>query len=46
MTAIADIRTRSFRSLIPPPRLRLSAAWIEADIKTAARRQQETEEPQ
>jgi phage terminase large subunit GpA-like protein len=32
MTALATIRRTALRSLIPPPRLRLSG-WIEANIK-------------
>ena len=32
MTAIAEIRARALRSLLPPPRLRLSE-WIEANIR-------------
>ena len=31
MTTITEIRTRALRSLIPPPRLRLSE-WIEREI--------------
>jgi hypothetical protein len=32
MTALATIRTRALRSLIPPPRLQLSE-WIESNIR-------------